>query len=224
MQPGTSAAQRPGAGGRGIREWLPIVLIGALIVGGLAMIASGLLGGDDQPAPAPAPEAQQTTPAPETQEPAPAEPAQPAQPAEPAQQAPLRRRSFAGGLFSIGTPAGWKSGGGPAEGFSFEAPGSTAAVTVFFEQGARPAGQLAELARDFLAQRHAGAQIGAPKPTRLADTRALRVTATYGGGTETAVALSSGGFAYLVLERVDASAPPGVAAEADAVLASFKPR
>jgi hypothetical protein len=207
-------------------RWLAPALIGGLILAGCAMIAIGLMTSDGEegaPEPvateAPVPEPEAPAPAPADPAPAPAEPAP-----EPAPQAALRTRSFAAGQFSIGLPAGWKSGGSAAEGFNFEAPGDAAAVTVFFEQGGRPAGQLATLARDFLAQRHPDAQIGPPKPTRLANSRALRVIATYDGGTESAVAFSNGGFAYLVLERVDAGASPEVSADADAVLASFKPR
>jgi hypothetical protein len=218
----------PRSEGRGVRGWLPIILIGILILGGLGMIVAGLLKEDEQqplaPA-APAPTAQEpaatppeTAPQPEAEAPPAAEPEPPA-----TAQAPLRRRSFAGGRFSIGLPAGGDGGGNTADGFTFEGPGSTAAVTVFFEQGGRPPAELARLAADFLAQRHPGAQVGSPKPFTLSGTRGARVVATYGGGTESAVALSAGGFAYLVLERVDNGAPPDVGAQADAVLTSFKP-
>jgi hypothetical protein len=163
----------------------------------------------DAPAPAPAPPAQ---------EPPAAEPDAPA-----ADQPPLRRRGFAG-RFTIGLPAGWRSSGNASDGFVFGPRGRSGGVSVFFEQGARPLGELAGLAAAFLTDRHGDAAIAAAEPIRLAGGRAAEVLATYAGGEEAALVLARGGFSYLVLRRVDAGAAAEVERQAVAVAASLRPR
>jgi hypothetical protein len=213
-----------------IPSWIPLILIGALIAGGVGMIILGLTREDEQPqAPAgtaaEAP-AEQTPPSDEAaEEPAPAEPAAPPagdQPDAAPADVELTQRTFAR-RFEIGVPAGWEDG--VADGaVSLSAPGDTAEIRVFFEKGERPTGELAGAASSFLQGEHSGAEISAPRQIRVAGRRAARVRATYGGGEEIAIVLSARGFAYLITERVDRGASPQVEAEADAALQSFRPR
>lgn len=215
----------PRAGSR-LPGWAPTALIALLIAAGLAMIVAGLLRDDGEEPSTSTPAATQPAPAAEPATPPPATPppAAGAEAGEPPSPAPeLRRRAFAG-RFAIGVPAGWDSGGSAAEGFSFEPQGSSAAVHVFFEDGDRPLGELADLAAIYLAEGHAGASIGAPERVRFAGGPAARVLSRYEGGEEVAYVLSRGGFSYLVLRRVDRGASPAIGAEADAASASFRPR
>lgn len=218
--------ERPRAERRPRRRWLPAALV-SLVVAGLAIIAIGLLGpGDDgggstttaeAPPPQEAPEEPAVVP-PDVSQVAPEPAAGPD-----AKEIRLERRSF-GGAFTLGLPAGWGADGAPEEGFTFAPRSGDAEVTAFFEQGTRDAGELAELASDFLAQRHEGARVGAPRRVRFGGAEAEKVRAGYPGGTETAIVLTDAGFSFLVLERVDRGTPPRVRAEARAVAGSFRPR
>ncbi len=198
--------------------WLPVLLIGGLIVAGLVLIAAGVVrtGGDSDPEAPPTP-TEATAPA----EPAPAPPPEEAAPAPtPTPEVTLRRRDFED-RFAIGVPAGWEAG--PSSGtISIVSPGGHAAIRVFSEPGEAPTVELARGAQEFLAGAHNGADVGRPKPLRLGRERGLRVTATYNGGEEIAVVLSGNGYAFLVLRRVDDAATPAATAEADAALASFR--
>jgi hypothetical protein len=134
----------------------------------------------------------------------------------------LSRRTFQN-RFSIGVPGGWESG--KKEGaIALTARGATAEILVFFQRGETPLPELARGARDFLAERHAGAQVGGPKPTRIGLQRGLRIVATYRGGEEVAVVLSAKGYSHVILRRVDRGASPDLGQQAEAALASFKPR
>jgi hypothetical protein len=133
----------------------------------------------------------------------------------------LHTESFAG-RFAIGVAPHWTAG---EEGtaVAVTAPGSGVEINIYFEAGDRPLGQLADSARSFLRQRHPGGQIGAPQRQPLAHLQALRITDSYPGGTEVAIVLTSGGYTYLLLERVDNGVPGRVMEQADAELASFRP-
>lgn len=208
------------------RRWLPAALVSLLVVAGLAMVAIGLLGsGDDDGSTmrAEAPPAQEAAEEPAVVPPDVSQPAPEAAAGPDAKDIRLERRSF-GGAFTLGLPAGWGADGSPEEGFSFAPRSGDAEVTVFFEQGTRDAAELAELASDFLAQRHEGARVGAPRRVRFGGGEAEKVRAGYAGGTETAIVLTDAGFSFLVLERVDRGAPPRVRAQAHAVAGSFRPR
>jgi hypothetical protein len=220
---------------RGIPGWIPVLLIGILIAGGLAMIAIGLTREDsDQtgsnaatpPAgtqPAPADEGrggsnQQAQPAPATpQEGGDAEGGE-----SPAPGGTLDKRTFLG-RFEIGVPAGWDAGRN-GDAVVLTAPGGVAAVRVVSQQGEFPDSSLAEGAESFLASEHPDGRIGSSDRVRLAGRPATRVRATYPGGTDTAYALSAGGFSYLISVRIERGASADVSAQAEAALQSFRPR
>jgi len=65
--------------------------------------------------------------------------------------------------------------------------------------------------------------VTAPAGTRVGDLSGLKVTATYNGGSETAVVLTSGGYAYLLVRRIGTGAPAFRVQQAAASLASFRP-
>jgi hypothetical protein len=244
--PGFRRPQSDRSGSRGgrIPSWIPIVLISALILGGLTMIAIGLTKEDEaQPPAAPtgggAPAQNQQQPGrgqarpqqrPQRQQPRqpaqqqqPVPPPQPQeQPQEPVGDVPLEPRTFVN-RFSIGIPEGWE-GGQEGRAIALTAPGATAELLVFFQQGESPLPVLARGARGFLAERNRGAQIGGPKPTRIGGQRGLRITATYRGGEEVAVVISAKGHSYVILRRVDRGASPDLEQQADAALASFSPK
>jgi hypothetical protein len=231
-------------------SWVPVALIGALILAGVVMIAIGLARDDEEPAP-PAPPAQQSGEgqgaaqgAPPAAAPGPgADPNQQggaqappqqggaqapeqsgggAPPAAGSAEVPLQRRTFAQ-RFAIGVPRGWENGV-EAGGITLSAPGATAEIVAFFEQGQTPAPQLARAARRFLAQRHPGAQMSGPTPVRLGRYRGLRIEATYQGGREAAVVVSAKGFSHLVLSRIDRGASADIARQVEAALASYRPK
>ena len=133
----------------------------------------------------------------------------------------LASRTFQG-RFTIGVPQGWDTR--VTEVVEITAAGGTAEVRVFFDPDERSTSELAAGAAEFLAAQHSGAQVSDPKPARLAGVRAVRITATYGGGQETAVALSAGGSSFVIAERVDRGASAQLKAEADAAVASFEPK
>jgi len=224
---GPQPKRRSRGKGGGVPSWLSVALISALILGGLTMIAIGLTKDDNNEQPPAAPPAGQ----------APAKGQKPAQnqgqaqtPAAPQEEtavpeegaAPaLNRKNFA--RFSIGVPTGWQNGN-EGEGVAITAPGSTAEIVVISQQGSFSQDQLAQGARGVLAQRHQGAQIGSPKPVRIGAQKGLRVVATYPGGEEAAIVISARGFSHLIVQRVDRGASPDLSQQADAALASFKPR
>jgi hypothetical protein len=219
-----------------------------LIIGGLAMIAIGVIREDNSGEQAPS-ATEQTGGGPATTAPAPggagaregqANPApgeQPQQQPNPQTQtqpqnqgaeAPsgggvaLDRRRFAR-RFALGVPPGWQDGSENGA-ITLTAPGATAEVDVFFESGRQAPNELARAARDFLASRHDGAQVGKPTAQQVGGVQAARVTVTYPAGEEVAVLLSSNGFSFLVLRRVDRGASPDIGRQADAALASFRPQ
>lgn len=206
--PADRTPERPGG------RWLVPVLIGLLIAAGLVMVIVGINRSSGNSG-----EEQALLP---TIEGPPATGTAPAQQGAPPSQVPLDRRVFEN-RFAIGVPEGW-SAGNRDDSISLTAPGDVAEIRIYFAQGARPQGELTEGASAFLADEHPGARIGKPQPQRLGGVRADRVTAVYGGGEEVAVVLTRGGFTYLVLRRVDNGASAGVTAQADASLASFKPK
>jgi hypothetical protein len=205
---------------RNLTRLIPMILIGGLIIAGLVLIAVGVLRtGDESQSRLPTTPQEANAPA-DTPAPAAPPPEQAAPPPEPAPQVELSRRDFAG-RFAIGVPAGWEAVPG-SDTIAIASPGGEAEIRVFSEPGEAPTVQLARSARDFLADARAGAEVGKPKPLRLGQQPALSITATYEGGEEIAVVLSGGGYAFVVLRRVDSDASAAVAAEADQALASFR--
>lgn len=104
------------------------------------------------------------------------------------------------------------------------APGATAELKVFFESGRRPLRQLARAARAFLARRNRAGEADKVRPLRVGPRRGLGVRIIYPDGEEVGVVLAAKGFSYLVLRRVDRGASPDIAEQANAALASFRPR
>lgn len=213
-----------GPTGRRPRRWIPLALIAALIAGGIGMIAIGLLrsddgqGGDGAQPVASQPDVPATPPAAGGGEPAATGPG--ADTAPPADTVALNRRTFAA-RFSIGVPEGW-SASGSADGATIEAPGSTAEVSVFFGRSDLAPLAFARRSEPFLAARHRGAEVGAPRATSFQGSRAARVRVTYRGGAELATFASIGGVVYALLRRVDRGASRPIQAEAEAAFASFR--
>ena len=230
LSPWAPAPPRSGWRFAGMRppSWVPALLIGALIVGGLGMIVAGLSRSDDETDAAPTTTAEQA-PSEPAAEPAPAAETpdqQGEQNDEGAAQQPgvaeveLDRTRVAD-TFAIGIPKGWERGETDG-GISIAPDGRTAEVRIFFESGERPNSGLARAAAGFLADEHEGAQISAPETIRVGGERAAMIHSTYGGGEEDAVVLSDRGFAFLLTSRVDRGASEQIEKEAAAIIASFQ--
>jgi hypothetical protein len=216
----------------GLPRWIVPALIGLVIAAGLVMIAIGLTrsggeqGGEATPtaetptqaetsppsetatAPAPAPPPEETTPAPAPE------------PSAPPQGVRLKRQEV-DGRYAIGVPVGW-DGDNDDGVLTLTPPGRVAQIRIFYEPGAESDVELADGAAGFLADEHNGAQVGQPQRVRVGGIRAFEVTATYGGGEETAMVLTRSGYSFLVLRRVDRGASEAVAAAANASFASFR--
>lgn len=218
--------------GSGGSRLLPAVLVGGLILAGAALIGIGIArsGEDDsaagsQPAPSAAqgdpPALEAPPPAAQAPDPEPApDPAPPAAEAPPPPAQPsLNRREFAG-LFTLGVPAGWREGGGEA--VTIAPGGGKAEVRVFYERGERSPRSLVGGAAGFLEDEHPGARVGRPRAVRVGGVAGTRVSATYPGGTESAVVLADAGYTFLILTRADRSASKQVAADARAAASSFR--
>lgn len=218
------SAKPPAKRRGGLPGWLPIAVIGFLILGGIVLIGIGFLtdaGEQETVTPEPAQEAErpseQGTNEPNQDEGQQAE--QPQQPATPP-AAGIDRRTFAD-RFELGVPAGWDSSQG--EGVTLTAPGRKAAVQAFFGSRRGSVDQLADQAAALLRQRHDGARVGRPRPTRIGGLPALRVNAVFRGGEASAIVLNDGGFSYLLTVRIDRGASQQISGQAEAVVQSFRP-
>ena len=201
-----------------IPRWVGTAAIAGLIAAGLLMIVIGLFtDGDDATNPSPAQEQR----APVKKQPAAQQPAAPPASAPSVPVGELRTRSFADRL-TIGVAPGWRTGRSDRA-VTITAPGGDARLEIYYEQGSRPVPELTDSAEAFLRDRHNGSRVSGPNPTRISGIRGERLTDRYPGGTESAVILSSGGFTYLLLERIDDDASAAIQKQADAELASFKP-
>ena len=216
---------------RGIPGWIPVLLIGALIIGGLVMIVIGLTRSDSEQAGSGPATPAESKPAPgggKSEQPAqPAEQAPAPQEGEGGTEAPaggavaLDKRTFLD-RFEIGVPAGWEAGSS-GENVVLKAPGGVAAVSIVTQQGEFPDSALTQGARSFLTTEHAGADLGSAERVRLGGRPATSIRATYPGGVDTAYALSAGGVSYLISNRSDRGASAEISAQADAAVQSFKP-
>jgi hypothetical protein len=212
----------------GLPRWLPAALILLLIGGGVTLIVIGFFtdAGEQntaneatQPATNPSPQAKgQKQKAPSGQAQATQPATTPATP--PTSAAGIDRRTFAG-RYELGVPSGWRSGERD-QGTLLTAPGGQAEVQVFFGQQSGSLDAFAAQASDLLRQRHDGAQVGRPQATTVGGQRALRVNATYRGGSAAAIVLSQGSFTYLLMDRIDAGTPAAISGQAQAVLQSFR--
>jgi hypothetical protein len=120
-------------------------------------------------------------------------------------------------------PPGWDAGVTDVS-VNIKASGGTAELRVFSDQGELSQSELTGIATEYLAAEHGGAQASDPKSIRVAGRRAVSIRATYGGGEETAVALSAKGHSFVIAKRVDRGASSQIKSDADAALASFAPK
>lgn len=199
-----------------LRGWLSMVLIAALVGGGVLLIVLGIAenGGTSDSTPgAPDTPGASLSSVPLTTSSVPIKKKPP--------RIKLDRRRYADRV-SIGIPAGWNAG---VEGLAvtIAALNGRAQIQVYFEDGARPDDQLTQEARAFLLQRHAGARVAAIGPTDLRGREVRRVRVVYSAGTESATVLVAGGFSYLILEQLSKPFSPEPKRTADAVVASFRP-
>lgn len=197
-------------------SWLSMVLIAALVGGGVLLIVLGIAenGGTSDSIPgAPDTPGASLSPVPLTTSSVPIKKKPP--------RIKLDRRRYADRV-SIGIPAGWNAG---IEGLAvtIAALNGRAQVQVYFEHGARPDDQLTQEARAFLLQRHAGARVAAIGPTDLRGREVRRVRVVYAAGTESATVLVAGGYSYLILEELSKPFSPELKRTTDTVVASFRP-
>jgi len=122
--------------------------------------------------------------------------------------------------FVIGVPPGWLRGlsGGAVV---FRSPSQEAELRVYLEPGDDGPRTLSRHAREYLESQHPSAKISAPRRIRLGGRPAVRIVASWDGGTERAALLSESGYSYLLLSRVDENAPRPVRTDAVAALYSF---
>jgi hypothetical protein len=145
-------------------------------------------------------------------------------PAEPTSQSRPPRLHVAtfADRFRIGVPGAWHSGErGTATVLS--GPGGTPEVDVYYALDSRGLDELGSSAVRFLRDRHPAGKVAAPVPTRVGDLRGLQVEATYPDGSETAVVLTSGGYAYLLVKRIDRHDEPFRVRQAAASVDSLRP-
>lgn len=122
--------------------------------------------------------------------------------------------------FAIGVPSGWLRGleGGAVV---FTTPRREATLRVFLEPGDERPQRLSRDAAEFLEREHPSAKISPPQEFRLDGNPAVRLVASYKGGTERAALLSESGYSYLLLSRVAEGAPGPIRTEATAAMQSF---
>jgi len=198
-----------------IPGWLSAGLIALLIAGGMVLVVVGLASDSGPSGETLGLGGVQTSAAPTADLPA----TVPAKPAVPAVK--LDRRRFAERV-SIGVPFRWRAGvGGTA--VTVLAPNGRAEIQVYFEQGSKPDGELAEQAKGFLLDRHAGAHVTSTGSKRLGGIHATSVSVAFPAGTESAIVLVARGYTYLVLERFAKPFSVPLRRAGDAVVASFRP-
>jgi hypothetical protein len=198
-----------------IPGWLSVALVALLIGGGMALVVSGLVSDSGPSDEISGVGGVQTSLAPTAVLPA----TVPAKP--PAPPVKLDRRRFAERV-SIGVPFRWRAGVG-GEAVTVLARNGRAEIQVYFEQGSKPEGELAEQAKAFLLDRHAGARVISTEPTRVGGLHATTVSVAFPAGAESAVVLVARGYTYLVLERFAKPFSPALRRAGDAVVASFRP-
>jgi hypothetical protein len=216
---GMAQRAQPRTRERALPRWIPVVLIGLLIFGGLGLIGLGLVSDageqetatDQNAGNRPAlQQGQAGKPEANAQEPQPAAP--------PAAAAGIDRQTF--GRFELGVPSGWRSG--ERDGGTFvAAPGDKAETLVLFGSQ-QPAGSLGSVAGEVLRNQYPGARVSGPKPTRVGGLRAMRVNGVFRGDQVSAVALNAG-VTYVLTQRVVRRAPAAIRAQAAAVIQSFRP-
>jgi hypothetical protein len=127
--------------------------------------------------------------------------------------------------FTVEIPRSWQQRSA-AGGLLLTPPGQlSVAVEIFNETD--PSLDIAEMGAKtsaFLRSRDEGASVSATGGLRVADNPAFKLKAIGPQRTQIALGVLAGSERYLAIERIDAGAPRALAAEADQVLASFRPR
>lgn len=207
------------AAGRSGRPPLAAIAIGIVILGlvliGILLLAGG--GSNDSmgtrsttPTSAPATVATQPT-APAT-----------APPAKPEPRPPRLHAATYDDRFTIGVPGRWRSERRGAETVLL-GPGGTPEIDIYYAINQRGMADLGRSAVRFLEDRHPAGHVTEPVPTSVADLRALRVQATYPDGSESALVLTSGAYAYLLVTRIARNDEPYRVRQATAARKSFRP-
>ena len=162
-----------------------------------------------------------TTPEPATVATQPTTPVTPPPP-KPEPRAPRLHAGSFDSRFGIGVPGGWRTERRGSE-TVLVGPGGTPEADIYYALDSRGLDELASSAVRFLHDRHTAGHVAAPIPTRVADLPALRVVATYPTGSETAVVLRGGAYAYLLVKRIAQGDDPYRVRQAAAALDSFRP-
>jgi hypothetical protein len=127
--------------------------------------------------------------------------------------------------FAIAVPVTWtrhSSGGGLT---LAPAGGSPVSIQAFYENdpGLSMQRMTSETA-SFLRSRDPGATVSGPVAVRVAGNPGFKLRANGPAGSQTALAVLSGPYRYLVVESVDPGTPATKKAQADRALDSFRPR
>jgi hypothetical protein len=213
--PKRPAAAKHRPAGRSGRPSLPAIGLAILIV---ALVLTGILlltgnGSDDSKG------TTTTAPATVATQPAPAATPPPPQP-EP--RAPRLHGTTFYDQYRIGVPGGWRSEPKDQE-TVLVGPGGTPEIDVYYALDHRGLDALGTSAVSFLKDRHPAGHVTGPTPRRVGELQALRVEATYPDGSETALVMTSGAYAYLVVARVDRHDDPYRERQAAAAPDTFRP-
>jgi hypothetical protein len=195
------------------------ILIAGLLLTGILLLTDD--GSDQSKGPGSGSGSTSAAPAPATVATQPAEPATPPPP-KPEPRTPRLHAATFDDRFSIGVPGGWRPERRGAE-TVLVGPGGSPEIDVYWALDDRGLADLGSSAVRFLEDRHPAGHVTAPIPTRVADLQALRVAATYPGGAETAVVLTTDSYGYLLVKRIDGNDQPYRVRQAAAGLDSFRP-
>jgi len=185
------------------------------VVAGILLLSGGGSSGDSKGSTSPA-VATVSTRAPQPA----AQPAPP--PPKPQPRAPRLHPTTFADRVSIGVPGGWQSEQRGSE-TVLTGPGGSPEINAYFAEESHSLADLGSSAVDFLKDRHPDGHVTVPHPTHIAGIQALQVEATFGPGSETAVVLTSGAFAYLLVKRIEGGDQPFRVRQATAALDSFRP-
>jgi hypothetical protein len=215
-------SRQPKAAGRGWMGGHPFAAraIGILIAAALLLVVILLLTDNGSE---PSKNSTATSPASvpvATESAAPAAPP-PAQPQPQPRPPRLHAATFAD-RFRIGVPGAWRSGERGTE-TVLAGPGGTPEIDLYYAVDSRGLDELGSSAVRFLKDRHPAGEVASPVATRVGDLRGLRVVATYPDGSETAIVLTSGGYAYLLVKRIDRHDEAFRVSQAAASVDSFRP-
>jgi hypothetical protein len=219
-RPRRSKAADRGTGGPFGKHPFAAKAIGILIAAALLLAAILLLTDSGSETPKNSTPTTPTSVSVATEPAAPATPP-PAQPQGQPRPPRLHPATFAD-RFRIGVPGAWHSEMRDTE-TVLSGPGGTPEIDVYYALDSRGLDELGSDAVGFLEDRHPAGKVADPGPTRVGDLSGLQVVATYPDGSETAVVLTSGGYAYLLIKRVDRRDEPFRVRQATSSVDSFRP-